>query len=1435
MDRHSPNMNGPIEDNRECLSPGTRIQFENGSQYEIVGSPIGYGGGSVIYPAVRLLSRGGQNFRDGIVYALKECYPVSERHLFVRTESGEIVPAAPSDTERFYFERIKSMQKRERDVTQCIYRSGSRLLPILDVADQICLTVPGHPTVEVHNTVTVMESLDAKGRSLRAFLEEYRRFTPVQTFHIIQQILFALREVHQAGYLHLDIQDGNIFIKGTLEDESDIATLIDFGCARPFRNGKTEPVSDRVIFTTQGFSAPEIILGNDGTLCLGPEADLYSVGCLLLYLLTGSKYDTHTLLNNKTGKYLTRFKLRKIDCPGHLIDRLQSIIAHALEVDPAQRYHSTDEMLEDVNEFLKALQPYRSDLSAVEYDAFICYKHGPVDSAAALALQRRLEHYHAPRGLGKERRPFRRVFIDEGELSSCADFGEQIRSALKNAGWLIVVCSPETPSSPWVKLEIDTFLEYHDRSRILAVLSEGTPETSFPEQLRGEDGNGEVFAASARGKSRREVLSKIRKDAFLRLAAPMLSTTYDSLKQRYRSYLFQRIAAATAACAIVMAAFFSYALYQSRTILVQEQRLNEAYQENLLVQAKELASQASEALEDNDLYSAIRLALSAMPSEGTNTSVVPEAEYVLTEALNLYTTQDNTAWATVTSILEDSDTVHDLYLDEEYNVLISYCTGHISIWDAETCELLDRIDGYFSSTFSSKELWPEHSFFYYRSTSNGVQICCYDIKSRKLIWNFDMENVDDIWPVETENLVFCRDSKTLCALDISTGSQLYQIDIPFDNIESFTGDVAASQDGSILAFGVRMENDIGVFDTDTWYNETNDSIVLFDLTTMTFQLFSQTYGLLKDLAFTEDNHLLFAAMHGYSISVINGERSIDQHQENLFTFAALDLNAFDLLWTVEQKTSVSVYGEILLVEYETPEGEHIVLLTSGDKCSAVSLENGEIIQSWEFESNIVSVHEEENGFHVVTEAGTWQIVSYSESSWISRSAFAGDIIDCVYGTDYTFLTCDSLGNNKIIKYEYFYSDQSWKCLLEEPGSNVTSYYVGNRVCVLYSTSDSLLYLISGEDEVIRQIDLADDEDCALRIMEVSEPYDSGSEQAVLVYCYDSYCDVHKTDEAYCIAKIDLASGETQIIYTPEEPENCSVKDRFWGGETAYMLVEQYLYRDDGSYNESEYILYSWKFGENEWVSAAVLEGSDRDLAFMDFATINEEESSALLLGEWVNPDTDECELVVYFADLVTGSIKELTFLPFKNTPEGTTFRYEKPEVTWNQAGTLWAAVFANEIYVYNEEGILQCSITTESEKDNIIDISFSPDQESLLYLSESGNSAKLVKCHLADGTVVETLALDDTVLQVSTTNELNWKYADADTLVLSSVWGLGGTIVVDISDSNWGLRTEVEDSFGYDVASERFYTTMNGNGLGYFRKYSVDELIQMGKDLIGDE
>ena len=73
---------------------------------------------------------------------------------------------------------------------------------------------------------------------------------------------------------------------------------------------------------------------NDGTLRLGPEADIYSVGYLMLLLLTGRRFSIQELYLNQTRQYIPRFSLRKTRCPKHMVERMQEILAKALEREP---------------------------------------------------------------------------------------------------------------------------------------------------------------------------------------------------------------------------------------------------------------------------------------------------------------------------------------------------------------------------------------------------------------------------------------------------------------------------------------------------------------------------------------------------------------------------------------------------------------------------------------------------------------------------------------------------------------------------------------------------------------------------------------------------------------------------------------------------------------------------------------------------------------------------------------------------------------------------------------------------------------------------------------------------------------------------------------------------------------------------------------------
>lgn len=171
---------------------------------------------------------------------------------------------------------------------------------------------------------------------------------------------------------------------------------------------------------------------------------------------------------------------------------------------------------------------------AKRYTAFISYRHLQPDIKQAKWLHESLERYEVPKRLQEIKRLPPRLgtcFRDVQDLSAAPDLRGTLEEALRNSRFLIVVCSPGTPKSEWVRREIRTFRELGRANQILAFLIDGRPETSFPEELCGTHPDGkraEPLAADLhlQGGDR---LADVKKRALLQLAAPLLGVTFDEL------------------------------------------------------------------------------------------------------------------------------------------------------------------------------------------------------------------------------------------------------------------------------------------------------------------------------------------------------------------------------------------------------------------------------------------------------------------------------------------------------------------------------------------------------------------------------------------------------------------------------------------------------------------------------------------------------------------------------------------------------------------------------------------------------------------------------------------------------------------------------------------------------------------------------------------
>jgi len=174
-------------------------------------------------------------------------------------------------------------------------------------------------------------------------------------------------------------------------------------------------------------------------------------------------------------------------------------------------------------------------MSDFKYKAFISYSHA--DEKWAKWLHKNLESFRIPKHIvadhGLESNRIVPIFRDRDELPSSNDLSGAIREALTDSENLIVICSPNAKTSKWVNEEV-TLFKTLGRAKFVHCLLVGEPTESFPPAaLVDVDGDGLVTAAETEPLAAdARTSSDGKRNAFIKIAAGVLSVGFDHLRQR---------------------------------------------------------------------------------------------------------------------------------------------------------------------------------------------------------------------------------------------------------------------------------------------------------------------------------------------------------------------------------------------------------------------------------------------------------------------------------------------------------------------------------------------------------------------------------------------------------------------------------------------------------------------------------------------------------------------------------------------------------------------------------------------------------------------------------------------------------------------------------------------------------------------------------------
>ena len=125
---------------------------------------------------------------------------------------------------------------------------------------------------------------------MASLVAEFGPLPPARVIFLLQQVCHSLAEAHSRGLVHRDIKPANIVVC-RMGLEYDFVKVLDFGLVHVTGPNPAHDLTQSLaalegVVGTPAFMAPEMIVGQ-GTV--DHRADLYALGCVAYFLLTGQQ------------------------------------------------------------------------------------------------------------------------------------------------------------------------------------------------------------------------------------------------------------------------------------------------------------------------------------------------------------------------------------------------------------------------------------------------------------------------------------------------------------------------------------------------------------------------------------------------------------------------------------------------------------------------------------------------------------------------------------------------------------------------------------------------------------------------------------------------------------------------------------------------------------------------------------------------------------------------------------------------------------------------------------------------------------------------------------------------------------------------------------------------------------------------------------------
>ncbi len=338
------------------LPINTKLICKSGENITITGEPIGFGGTSIVYPAIK--------DNSCLKLAVKEFTDINNNSL--------------------------AKINKEMKISIELYNSSHQVIPIREILNLKKITFPSKNKTAKHkkNKFGISDSLKDKSISLYELKQicseesENKNSRSVKTgglpklytsAQILLEVLYILKFIHEKEYIHGDINLKNIFFSSYDLENGNVGTAlaIDFGCSYKLNSdGFTEVLKDENLFSTPGFTPPELIERTE-EVKLSRSSDIYSAGRIFLFLLKGTDYVSNLGIDRvhseQSLKTLIPLDCARINCSKPAMEKTNNILIKSLQDEPANRYSDVNLMINDLCELINFIEVYDS-LKIIKYN-----------------------------------------------------------------------------------------------------------------------------------------------------------------------------------------------------------------------------------------------------------------------------------------------------------------------------------------------------------------------------------------------------------------------------------------------------------------------------------------------------------------------------------------------------------------------------------------------------------------------------------------------------------------------------------------------------------------------------------------------------------------------------------------------------------------------------------------------------------------------------------------------------------------------------------------------------------------------------------------------------------------------------------------------------------------------------------------------------------